>query len=91
MLSVSGRMSAKTGRAPRSTKALMVDTKVNEGTMTSSSDFASSNKALISRAWVHDVVSKARSTPSVCSSNAWQRLVKAPSPEMCPFSRACAI
>ena len=30
-LSVSGRMSAKTGRAPRSTKALTVETNVNDG------------------------------------------------------------
>ena len=35
-LSVSGRMSTNTGRAPRSTKALTVDTKVNAGQITSS-------------------------------------------------------
>ena len=33
---VSGRISAKTGRAPRRAKALAIETKVNDGMMTSS-------------------------------------------------------
>ena len=71
---MSGRMSAKTGRAPRSTNAFTVETNVNDGTITSSPGRKSSSSAAISSACVHDVVSSARRTPSVLSSSAWQRL-----------------
>ncbi len=74
-LSVSGRTSAKIGRAPRSTNALIVETKVKEGTMTSSPGLISSRSAVISSAWVQEVVSNARGTPSASSSRALQRLV----------------
>ncbi len=72
---MSGRMSANTGRAPRSTKALAVETNVNDGTITSSPGRASSSSAAISRACVQDVVSSALPDPTVCSSRAWQRFV----------------
>ncbi len=72
--SVSGRMSAKTIRAPRNTKAFAVDTKVKEGTITSSPGWMSSNRAHISRAWVQEVVTIALGTPSVCSKKAWHLL-----------------
>ena len=52
--SVSGRMSTNTGRAPRSTKALAVETKVNDGTITSSPGSRSSSSAAISSACVHE-------------------------------------
>ena len=56
---MSGRMSAKTGFAPRRAKALAVETKVNDGTITSSPGLRSSSRAAISRAWVQLVVSSA--------------------------------
>jgi hypothetical protein len=62
-------------------KALMVETKVKDGTMTSSPGWISSKKAAISSAWVQEVVNKAFATPSRCSSQAWHWRVKAPSPE----------
>ena len=43
--------------APRRTKALAVETKVKEGTMTSSPGFRFRRIAAISRAWVQEVVS----------------------------------
>ena len=60
-------MSAKTIRAPRNAKAFAVDTKVKEGTMTSSPGWMSSSRAHISSACVQDVVTIALGTPSVCS------------------------
>ena len=73
MFSVSGRTSQNTGFAPRRTKALAVETKVNDGTITSSPGRTSSSSAAISSACVHDVVTSARVTPSVCSSSAPHR------------------
>jgi hypothetical protein len=61
-------------RAPRRAKALAVETKVKEGTMTSSPALISSSNAHISSAWVQEVVTSARGTPSVCSSNSWHFL-----------------
>lgn len=66
-LNVSGRMSMKTGVAPRSTKALAVETKVKEGTITSSPDWMFNNSAAISSAWVQEVVSSAFGTKRVSS------------------------
>ena len=60
MFSVSGRMSTNTGTAPRSAKALAVETNVNDGMITSSPGCRSSRSAHISSAWVHDVVSRDR-------------------------------
>ena len=88
MLSVSGRMSTNTGTAPRRTNALAVETKVNEGMITSSPGCRSSSKALISSAAVQECVSNALAQPVRSSSHAWQRLVNAPSPERWPL--ACA-
>ncbi len=85
---MSGRMSTNTGRAPRSTNALTVETNVNAGQITSSPGWMSSSSAAISSACVHDVVSSALRAPVISSSSAWQRLVKAPSPEMVPRSIA---
>jgi hypothetical protein len=68
-------MSQNTGVAPRSTKALMVETKVKEGTITSSPGAMSSSKAAISSACVQEVVNNTCGTPSTCSSSSRQRLV----------------
>ena len=59
MLSVSGRMSTKTGVAPRSTNALAVDTNVNDGMITSSPTPTSLRIAAISRAAVQECVRSA--------------------------------
>ena len=78
--SVSGRMSTNTGRAPRSTTAFTVDTKVKGGTMTSSPGRRSSRSAAISSACVHEVVSSAFGDPVSRSSHSWQARVYGPSP-----------
>jgi hypothetical protein len=66
---VSGRISTKTGFAPRKTNALAVEVKVNEGRMISSPCRESMSIAAISKAAVHDVVSSTFFTPSsLCSS-----------------------
>ena len=72
---MSGRMSANTGLAPRSTKALAVETNVNDGTMTSSPGLRSSSSAAISRACVQEVVSSALGAPTACSSRVWHSFV----------------
>ena len=64
MFNVSGRMSTKTGRAPRSTKALTVETNVNDGTITSSPGRMSKRRAAISNACVQEVVRSAFATPN---------------------------
>src|SRR5437773_9648325 len=87
-LSVSGRLSMNTGLAPRSTNAFTVDTKVKDGTMTSSPGLMSSNSADISSACVHDVVNSADETGKRFSSHSRQRLVKGPSPERCRCRRS---
>ena len=56
------------GRAPRSTKALTVEGKVNEGTITSSPGLMSRSSAAISSACVQDVVSRTLDTPRTLSS-----------------------
>ena len=78
MFSVSARMSTNTGTAPRSTKALAVETNVNDGMMTSSPGSRSSSSAAISSAAVHECVSSALARAGRRSSHAWQRFVKAP-------------
>ncbi len=83
---MSGRTSQKTGLAPRRTKALTVETKVNDGTMTSSPGPMSSSRAAISSACVQEVVSSAFGTPSVCSSSAWHFLVNVWSPAIWPMA-----
>ncbi len=84
MFRVSGRMSTKTGTPPRSTKALAVDTKVNEGMMTSSPGPTSQRMAAISSAAVQEWVSSALRQPRFCSSHSLHCRVKWPSPEMWP-------
>src|SRR5258706_14170185 len=88
-LRLSSRTSTNTGTPPRSTKALAVETKVNEGMMTSSPGPMPARIAAISRAPVPECVSSALRQPTVRSSHAWQRLVNGPSPERCMFSCAC--
>ena len=66
---MSGRMSTKTGRAPRSTNALAVDTNVNDGHDDLVARAESSSSAAISRAWVHDVVSSTLGAPVIASSS----------------------
>jgi len=58
MLRVSDRESTKTGTALYRANALAVDTKVYDGTITSSPGFKLHSKADISSAWVQEVVSK---------------------------------
>jgi len=89
--SVSGRTSAKTGRAPRSAKALAVETKVKDGTMTSSPGFRSNSSPAISSACVQEVVSSALPTPCSCSSRAWHFFVKPPSPIRWLLASACSM
>ena len=67
---VSRRMSTKTGRAPRSKKALAVETKVNDGRITSSPGSRSQSRAAISRAAVQEWVSSTLRAPNRCSSQA---------------------
>ena len=50
ILRVSGRISAKTGRAPRSTKLVASVTKAKDGTMNSSPGSIPRRRAAISRA-----------------------------------------
>src|SRR5580765_2978695 len=88
-LSVSSRTSTNTGTPPRSTKALAVETKVNEGMMTSSPGPMPARIAAISRAAVPECVRSALRQPTLRSSHAWHRLVNGPSPERCMFSCAC--
>ena len=57
MFKVSNVESTKTGFAPKSAKALAVDTNVNDGTITSSPGFKLHSNADISSACVQDVVS----------------------------------
>jgi hypothetical protein len=64
MFRVSFRESTNTGLAPNIANALAVETKVYEGTMTSSPGERLQSNADISRAWVHEVVSRARDVPS---------------------------
>jgi hypothetical protein len=81
-------MSTNTGVAPRSTNALAVETKVNDGMITSSPGCRSISSAAISSAAVHECVKSARGAPIRCSSHAWHRLVKRPLPASCPAAAA---
>jgi hypothetical protein len=89
IFSVSSRTSTNTGTPPRSTNALAVETKVNEGMMISSPGSIPARIAAISSAPVPECVSRALAQPLARSSHAWQRLVNGPSPERCMFSCAC--
>ena len=84
MLRVSERESTKTGTAPYSAKALAVDTKVYDGTITSSPGFKSHKRADISSAWVQEVVSRVRTVPVVERIFSSTRCVNLPLPEVCP-------
>ena len=84
---VSSRMSTNTGTAPRSKNALTVETKVNDGTITSSPGSRSSSSADISSAWVHEVVSRQLPPPTRARSSSAARAVKGPSPEVAPEAR----
>src|SRR5579872_3568229 len=79
-------MSINTGVAPRSANALAVETKVNEGMMTSSPGPIFARRADISNAAVQECVSSA-GAPNSCESRSWHRTVKGPSPEMSPDFR----
>src|SRR5260370_41241069 len=63
MLSVSRLISKKTGVAPRNTTAFAVDTKVNDGMMTSSPGARLHRSAAISSADVQDWVKSASPSP----------------------------
>src|SRR5258708_6272278 len=75
MLSVSRLISTKTGVAPRNTTAFAVDTKVNDGMMTSSPGARLHRSAAISSADVQDWVNSASPTPRRCFSHVQQILV----------------
>ena len=62
-------MSTKTGTAPRSTKALAVETNVNDGMITSSPSARSSSMAAISSACVQEVVSRQSPPPTFWESS----------------------
>ena len=68
--------------------AFAVDTKVNDGTMTSSPGAPSTRMAQISSAAVHELVSSARRAPVSLSSADSQRWVKGPLPDSLPLLRA---
>src|SRR5215468_12127636 len=67
----------------------MVETKVNDGTITSSPGSKSKSNAVISSAWVHEVVSSAARVPRAVSKSARHLRVNAPSPEIWPAESAC--
>ena len=82
-------MSTKTGTAPRRTAAFAVETKVNEGMMTSSPGASSNSSAAISIAAVQECVRSACRHPVAASSQALQRFVNGPSPLRCRLAMAC--
>ena len=71
---MSSRMSPNTGCAPRSTKALTQETKVNEGRITSSPGSMFSSRAHISSASVQDGVNSTSGTHSAL----FQQIAAAP-------------
>ena len=73
-------MSANTGVAPTRTTAFAVDTKVNDGRMTSSPGPSSRSIAAISSPAVHDGVIKTFWMPNWLSRISLQRRVNPPSP-----------
>ena len=91
MFSVSGRMSTKTGVAPRSTNALAVETKVNDGMITSSPGPTPLRMAAISSAAVQEWVRSAFWLPIRASSQAQQRFENSPFPARWPFAWAWAM
>jgi hypothetical protein len=82
---VSGRMSANTGRAPCNAKALAVETKVKEGTITSSPGPMPRRIAAISRACVQEVVTRADRHPTTSRRSFWHFLEYVWSPATCPI------
>ena len=85
---MSARMSTNTGVAPRSTKALAVETNVNEGMITSSPGLdACEQRRHLQRA-VHEWVSRTLAGPSCASSQSEQRAVNGPLPDRCALSIA---
>src|SRR5947209_7591462 len=80
MLRVSGRMSTKTGTAPRNAIALAHDEKVKDGTITSSPGPRSSRRQASSSAAVPEQVSSALAAPVRASIRARARLVTTPPP-----------
>ena len=77
-------------RAPRRTKALTVETKVKEGTITSSPLRQSRSSAAISRAWVQEVVSSTWRAKLPLQDLVASR-VNGPSPDAWPLAIASAI
>jgi hypothetical protein len=70
--------------APRSKKALAVETNVYDGRMTSSPGSMSQSRAAISSAEVQEVVSSTRVAPNARSINSWHSRVNGPSPPIWP-------
>ncbi len=91
MFSVSGRTSTNFSVAPRNRKAFAVETNVCEGRMTSSPGSTSHSNAAISKADVHEVVSRTRVAPKRCSISCWHSRVNGPSPLVLPLARQRAI
>ena len=83
-------MSTKTGRAPVRTTAFAVETKVNDGIMTSSPDRRFNKLADISNAAVHDGVINTRWIPNRSSKKRSQRRVNTPPPASWPKLTASA-
>ena len=77
-------MSTKTGRAPSRTKALAVETNVNDGRITSSPGPRSQSIAAISSAAVHEGVISTLRIPNRSSMRRPHRLVNGPSPPIFP-------
>jgi hypothetical protein len=84
---VCGSLSANTTLAPRRMNALAVDTKVNDGMMTSSPGPTPARIAAISNASVQEDVSSGDS-PKRSAKKRWHFFVKMPLPEILPDSTA---
>ncbi len=82
---VSGRQSAKIGVNPCIANAFAVDTKVNEGTITSSPGRASSSSADISSAAVQELVRSAGCAPVSSRRRVSQPCVHGPLPDSLPL------
>ena len=91
IFSVSGRISTKTGLAAQRTTALAVETKVNEGMITSSPGAKSHSIAAISRAAVQEGVMSTLPIPNRSSISRQHFSVKKPSPLMFPSVTALAM
>ena len=91
MFGYSFPVSAKIILAPLKIKALAVDTKVNEGMITSSPGSIPARIAAISSAPVQECVNNTFLNPYFSSTSSWHFLVYKPLPESFPVKLALVI